>query len=186
MLQFEIAASTRTSRGKGPMRRLRQEGMTPGVVYGAGTEPVSLQLHTKTLTASLLEFHRRNTVVTLKIDDSLVKHVVVGEVQTDPVHNTLVHADFCEIDLDQPRRYRVPVTFTGVAKGVDMGGDLHAFTNSIVLEGKPLEIPDECSLDISNLNIGEEYTFSNFTIPASVKMISKADEVCVRVNKKLK
>lgn len=168
------------------MRRLRQEGMTPGVVYGAGSEPLALQLHTKTLTANLLEFHRRNTIVTLKIDDGPVKHVVVGEVQTDPVHNTLVHADFCEIDLDQPRRYRVPVTFTGVAKGVDLGGDMHVYTDSIVLEGKPLDIPDACSLDITNLNIGEEYTFSSFVIPPSIKMISKADEVCVRVSKKLK
>jgi large subunit ribosomal protein L25 len=186
MLQFEMAASVRTTKGKGPMRRLRQEGMTPAVVYGAGSEALSLQLNTKALMANLLEFHRRNTIVTLKIDDGPVKHVVIGEVQTDPVHNSLIHTDFCEIDLEQPRRYRVPVSFTGVAKGVDFGGDLHVFTDTIVLEGKPLDIPDDCTLDITNLNIGDEYTFSAFAISDSLKMISKADEVCVRVSKKLK
>ena len=183
MLQFEIDAEVRSAKGKGAMRRLRAQGKTPAVVYGAGSEALSLQVDTKALMANLLEFYRKNTVVTLNVDNGSKKHVLISEVQTDPITDTLVHTDFCEIDLDKVRCYKVPVRYTGVAKGVDLGGDMQTFATSIYLEGKPLDIPDECVLDVTNLNIGSEYTCSAFDIPASLKMVSPADEVCVRVIK---
>ena len=183
MLQCTIDVAVRNVTGKGPMRRLRQRGIIPAVVYGGGAEAMLLQSDGKTLRAKLLEFARRNTVVTLNIDNGSQKHVIVGEIQTDPVNNALLHVDFCEIDLDKPRRYQVPVRFTGVPKGVDLGGALQELADHIVLEGKPLDVPDECTLDITDLGIGGEYTFAAFSIPANLKMLSKADEVCVQVVK---
>lgn len=183
MLQCTIDVAVRDVTGKGPMRRLRQQGFVPAVVYGGGSESILLQTDGKTLRAKLLEFARRNTVVTLSVDNGVTKHVITGEIQTDPVTNALLHVDFCEIDLEKPRRYQVPVRFTGVPKGVDLGGTLQTLTDHIVLEGKPLDVPDECTLDISGLAIGDEYTFAAFSIPTGLKMLSKADEVCVQVVK---
>ena len=183
MLQCTIDVAVRNVTGKGPMRRLRQRGIIPAVVYGGGAEAMLLQSDGKTLRAKLLEFARRNTVVTLNVDNGSQKHVIVGEIQTDPVNNALLHVDFCEIDLDKPRRYQVPVRFTGVPKGVDLGGALQELADHIVLEGKPLDVPDECTLDITDLGIGGEYTFAAFNIPGNLKMLSKADEVCVQVVK---
>jgi len=183
MLQCTIDVSRRNVTGKGPMRRLRQAGLVPAVVYGGGSEATPLQSDGKTLRATLLEFARRNTIMTLNIEGSGQKHVIVGEIQTDPVTNALLHVDFCEIDLEKTRRYHVPVRFTGVPKGVDLGGSLQTFADAIVLEGKPLDVPDECTLDISDLAIGDEYTFAALNIPAGLKMLSDADEVCVRVVK---
>ena len=186
MLQCMIDVALRDVTGKGPMRRLRQRGLVPAVVYGAGSEAMLLQADGKTLRAQLLEFARRNTVVTLNVENGARKHVIIGEIQTNPVDNTLLHVDFCEINLEKPRRYQVPVRFTGVPKGVDLGGTLQTFVDHIVLEGKPLDVPDECVLDITGLAIGDEYTFAAFHIPASLKMLSKADGVCVQVVKAVK
>lgn len=183
MLQCTIDVAVRDVTGKGPMRRLRQQGLVPAVVYGGGSDTVLLQADGKTLRAKLLEFARRNTVVTLNVDNGAKKHVIIGEIQAEPVTNALLHVDFCEIDLEKPRRYQVPVRFTGVPKGVDLGGSLETLADHIVLEGKPLDVPDECTLDITALAIGDEYTFAAFNIPASLKMLSKADEICVRVVK---
>lgn len=183
MLQVEMSASVRTTTGKGAMRRLRSEGLTPAVVYGTGAEAMALQMDTKTLMAKLLEIYRHNAVVTLKVDDSAVKNVVVKEVQTDPVHDTLIHADFCEIDLEKPSTFRVPLKFEGTAKGVDLGGNLETFATSVLLEGKPLDIPDDVTLNIAGLNIGEQLTFSAIVLSENVKMISKPDAACVGVVK---
>ena len=111
MFQVEMSASLRNTSGKGPMRQLRMTGMTPAVVYGGGGDAVKLQLETKTLTTKLLAFYRRNTVVKLKIDDQQEKNVMVGEVQTDPVRDTLIHVDFLEIDLEKNRSYSVPLVY---------------------------------------------------------------------------
>lgn len=182
MLQVEMSASVRTATGKGPMRRLRSEGLTPAVVYGAGSGALALQMDSKILMAKLLEIYRHNAVVTLKVDD-LVKSVVVKEVQTDPILDTLIHADFCEIDLQKPSTFSVPLKFEGTAKGVDLGGNLETYLTSVMLAGKPLDIPDDVTLDVSGLNIGEQLTSSAIVLPENVQLVSKADAACVGVVK---
>ena len=183
MLHIEMSASVRTSAGKGAMRRLRAEGKTPAVVYGSGGEALKLQLDTKTLMAKLLAFYRRNTLVTLEIDDKQQKNVVIGEVQTDPVRDTLIHVDFLEIDLDLVREFRVPVIYKGVAKGVDMGGILNIQHPELVLAGKPKDIPDECEVDISGLEIGGYVRCGKIAIPEKVELITDRKAVAVSVIK---
>ena len=183
MIQVDISAAVRAVSGKGYMRRLRMEGLTPAVVYGKGGEAQMLQMDTKTLSATLMEIVRRNAIVTLKIDEVGEKSVMVKELQTDPIRDTLIHADFCEIDLDKERQFKVPVKFKGTAKGVDLGGSLEVMATSVVLEAKPLDIPDEVTLDISGLNIGGQLKCSAIEVAENVKMVSNPDAACVGVTK---
>ncbi|MDH5299466.1 MAG: 50S ribosomal protein L25, partial [Desulfobulbaceae bacterium] len=95
MLQVEMSARVRKSFGKGAARTTRRAGQTPAVVYGPKTEPLALELNTKDFTKGLIFINRRNAVVNLNIDDggsTSTRHVVVKEIQADPVQDTLVHA----------------------------------------------------------------------------------------------
>ena len=183
MLQVEISASVRNTSGKGPMRQLRMKGITPGVVYGRGAEAQMLQLDTKTLMAQLLEFYRKNTIVTLKVDGASEKSVMVGEVQTDPVRDTLIHVDFCEIDLEKDHAFKVPVVLKGKAKGEDLGGNMIVTCTQVVLKGKPLDIPDECVIDVSPMAIGDLFTCAKLDIPENVKMVTSPDTIIVAIIK---
>lgn len=183
MFQVEMSAAVRNATGKGPMRQLRMKGMTPAVIYGGGGEASNLQMETKALTAQLLEFSRRNTVVTLKIENGPVKSVSIGEIQTDPITDKLLHVDFCEIDLEKKRKYSVPVVYSGTAKGVDLGGDMVVNYDKVVLEGKPLDIPDECVVDVSSLGMGDTIKCGEIAIPANVTMITDTEAVAVGVVK---
>jgi len=183
MLQVEMSASVRNTSGKGPMRQLRMQGMTPAVVYGGGAEAIKLQMDTKILMSQLLEFYRRNTIVNLKVDGVEEKNVLIGEVQTDPVRDTLIHVDFCEVDLEKDRAFTVPIVIKGKAKGVDLGGQMIVDCTQIVLEGKPLDIPDECTVDISSMSIGDEITCAAIQIPESVKIVTNPKTVVVSVVK---
>lgn len=183
MLQVEMSASVRTGSGKGPMRQLRMEGMTPAVVYGGGAEALKLQMDTKSLMAKLLKHYRHNTVVTLDIENEGTKSVVIGEVQTDPVRDTLVHVDFCEIDLEKERAFEVPAVYEGTPVGVDLGGVLSVHKATITIKGKPLDIPDEVTVDITKLAIGDDLKCSVFTIPENVTMLTDAEAVAVAVVK---
>ncbi len=183
MLQIEMSASLRLTSGKGAMRRLRMEGMTPAVVYGGGSEAVALQLESKTLMAKLLEFYRRNTIVKLKIDGGLEKNVLISEVQVNPVTGNLIHVDFFEIDLTRERSFNVPVVYEGLAKGVDLGGVLNILHEHIVFEGKPLDMPDQCTLDVTALLIGDSIKCSAITFPGNIKLVTGKDEVVVAVVK---
>lgn len=183
MFQVEMSASVRNISGKGPMRQLRMQGITPAIVYGSGGEAVMLQLETKTLMAQLLEFYRRNTVVTLKIEGASDRCVMIGEVQTDPVRDTLIHVDFCEIDLQKSRSFTVPIVYNGTAKGVDLGGDMVIAHDKVVLEGRPLDIPDECVVDVTSLAIGDTVKCGEIAISDNVRMVTDIEVVAVSVIK---
>lgn len=183
MLQVEISASVRNASGKGPMRQLRMQGLTPAVVYGGGGEAQMLQLDTKTLMAQLLQFHGQNAVVTLDVDGVGKKSVIVGEIQTDPVRDTLVHVDFLEIDLDKARAFNVPIVFEGTAKGVDMGGFMAINCSHLVLLGKPMDIPDECVLDVSSMEIGTQKRARRLKIPKDITLLTDPMTVVVSIMK---
>ena len=181
MLQQEMSASVRKDFGKGAMRRLRMAGNTPAVLYGTGREALSLQLETLPLVKQLLKIQRRNAVITLNIEGDSSRHVLIKELQTDPVRDTLIHADFYEIPLDKARRFTVDLVVTGAAKGVDVGGILEVVSSKVVVEGNPLDIPDTLVVDVTELAIGDSFIVGNLALPDNIKMITSGDAICVTI-----
>lgn len=181
MIRKELPAAVRKTFGKGPMRRLRVAGQTPAVAYGRGKDALALQFETKLLFHELVELQGRNAVLTLNIDDGSVRHVILKEVQSDPVKNSLYHADFMEIDLERPEVFSVPVVFTGKAKGVDAGGLQVIESATVQLKGIPLDIPDECVIDVRQLGIGDKVVAGQITVPEGVTLVSDHETVCVTI-----
>lgn len=183
MLQVDIPAAVRTVFGKGESRRLRMEQKTPAVVYSKGEDAVALQVDEGTLYKNLLYIHGRNAVVTLDVegDDKGKRHVLVQEIQKDPVVERLLHVDFLEIKLDKPINFVVPLRLSGVAKGVDKGGELHVSKDTITLLGCPLDVPDEIVADIAELDRGGKLSCTELEIPAKVEMLDDPTTVCVSV-----
>ncbi|MCK5069300.1 MAG: 50S ribosomal protein L25 [Desulfocapsa sp.] len=184
MLQVDMSASTRDSFGKCAMRRLRSSGNTPAVLYGNNKESISLQLETKSFLKGLFQINRTNAVVSLSINGDDTRHVMMREVQTDPVTDDLIHADFFEISLDVPKKFNVNIELIGNAKGVDLGGELAVHHSSVVVEGLPLDMPDSIVVDIADLEIGDSVKFSDLDLPANLKMFSDLSDTCIEVRTK--
>ncbi len=181
MLQVDMSASTRESFGKGAMRRLRVSGNTPAVLYGSDKETTALQLETAPFLKGLFQISRKNAVVNLSIDGGDTRHVLVKEIQTDPVHDTLIHADFYEIDLAVTRRFSVPLELIGKAKGTDIGGELVIRKGAVEVDGTPLDIPEVVKVDVSGLDIGDSILCSDLEFPEKVSMAADASTLCVEV-----
>jgi large subunit ribosomal protein L25 len=184
MLQVNLYANVRTGHGKGAARTLRRSGQTPAVLYGLGAEPVSLALDTKKLTKELLAIQHRNTIVNLDVENEgkkYTKHVLIKEIQVDPLKEIPVHADFCEISLEKPMTLIVPLQFTGKAKGVDLGGEMLISATKVKVKAKPLDIPDSIVVDVTSLNIGDSFSFVDLPIPAGVSMVDTSTKPCVAV-----
>ncbi len=182
MLQVDIPAAVRTVFGKGESRRLRMDKKTPAVVYSKGDDPVALQFEEGILYKNLLEIHGRNAVVTLDVegDDKGKRHVLVQEIQKDPVIEQVLHVDFLEIELDKPSDFVVPLRLTGTAKGIEMGGELRVSRKTITLRGCPLDMPDEIVADITELDQGGDVlSCADLEIPSNVEMLDDPATVCV-------
>jgi len=184
MLQVRLDSTVRTVFGKGPMRQLRMREITPANLYSGGNAPVSLQFDTAKLYKNLLFIRGRNAVVSLHVEGDNVgeRHVLVQEIQKDPLSGSLLHVDFLEIDLQKVANFTVPIEYVGTAKGVDLGGELHVFKDTVQLRGCPLDIPDVIQVDITPLEQGGAgLTYGDLPIPANVEMLEKASVTCVAV-----
>jgi large subunit ribosomal protein L25 len=184
MIQVSMPAAFREVFGKGASRRLRMNDITPAVLYSGGDTTLSLQLDAGLLHKNLLEIHGRNAVIVLSIDgdEKGERHVLVKEIQKNPVTDRLIHVDFMEIGLDKPIDFPVPLKFKGTSKGVDLGGELHVAKKDVHLRACPLDVPDFIEVDISALDRGDRLAFGSISIPEKVEMLDSADAVCVYVN----
>lgn len=184
MLQVDIAADKRDDRGKGAARSLRRAGRTPAVLYGPKIDPQALSLDTHSFTKALFAVHRRNAVLNLEVNDGGGKslhHVITREIQTDPIADNVLHADFYVISLEEPLEFQVPLRYKGKAKGVDMGGDLIVSMEKVPLKGKALDIPDAVEVDLAPMGPNSKLTCAELSLPAGVELAVAGDEVCVAV-----
>jgi len=180
MLQYDLTANERKTFGKGANRALRRQGFSPAVLYGGKSEPKALQLETRELTRTLIKWQKRNAVFNIDVDGSK-HHVMIKEVQAKPIDNSLIHVDFYEIEIDKPMVIDVPVVFTGKAKGVELGGDLHVTRTKVTIKAKPLDVPDTIDIDVTSLDIGDSFTCGALEIPANVELLHEDDEALVTV-----
>jgi len=185
MIQQDMTALIRQEFGKGANHRLRQSGYAPAILYGQKSEPVALAMDAKVLTRALLRLLGHNAIVSLNIEGEKSKkkhHVLIKDIQTDPITDTVLHVDFLEIDMDKEITLDVPVVYTGTAKGVDMGGILNIMAHTIKIKGMPLAIPDEISVDVTPLELmSHGITCGDLTIPENVNLEEEPEKVCVSV-----
>jgi large subunit ribosomal protein L25 len=185
MIQQDMTASKRQDFGKGASHRFRKDGLTPAILYGGKKDSVALSLDEKILTRALLKLHGQNAVVNLHIEGEKGRkthHVLIKDVQKDPISDTLIHVDFFEISLDKKITLEVQMKYTGIAKGVDLGGILNISAQTIKINGLPLDIPDEIVIDVSPLDLGGQGFFcKDLEIPENVTLEEDPERSCVSV-----
>lgn len=181
MIQLDVTSQPRTTTGKGAARTLRRAGRTPAIMYGAKTDPVSLSIDTHSFTQSVLNLQRRNAIVNLTVEGGDTHQVFIKDLQTDPVHDTLKHADFYLVDTEKEYDFTVPLQYVGKAKGVDLGGELHVVKNEVQVKAKPMLVPDTIEIDIADLDQGDAISCEQLNVADGVTVISPASMVLVSV-----
>ena len=179
MANAGLVVQVREQTGKGVARKLRAAGRIPGVLYGRGKEPRSLQLDPHEVERLLKRSDAgMNTLIDLTIEgDSAGREtVLVKELQRDPVGDVILHADLYVVDLTKTIEVEVPVHLTGTPVGVSVsGGILDHTLRDLLVECLPTAIPDAITLDVSGLEIGDSVHVRDVQLPEGVTMRSDAD-----------
>ena len=166
-----LNAQKRDTSGKGFNRRLRQEGVIPGVFYTGQGGNISVQMPAAPLNKLFGEVGR-TTVFNLEIAEggkTSLHPVLIWDVQRHPVKNRITHVDFYGVDLDKPVKITVPIEFTGVARGTKVGGVLETYREQVQLVAKPLDMPAKIVLDITSLDLGKTIQVGDLELPEGVK-----------------
>ena len=140
--------------GSRRVRRLRKEGMVPGVLYGKGHTKAIL-VGERDLRAALTGPSGLHGIVDVVVEGQKTPHhAVLKDFQRHPIRGTLTHVDFHEVRLDRPIQATVNVQLVGESPGSKQGGVVQQVTREIRVEALPIGIPEHIEADISALEIG--------------------------------
>ncbi len=176
--RVKLTVSERTKLGSAESRRLRRQGLIPGVLYGR-TTPVAIAVGERDLRSALTGSAGSHVVLDVAIDGGSEHSAILKDFQRDKVRGSITHVDLQEVRLDQPIQTAVVVTLVGEAKGTREGGILQQVTTEVNVEALPLEIPQHLEADVSELGIGDTLRLAEVAIPEGVKLLDDPDEVVI-------
>jgi large subunit ribosomal protein L25 len=150
-MTLEISLDAREAQGKAN-KRLRRQGIVPGVVFGNGEDSTPVQLGAKEFD-TLYRTAGRTSVVNLKVPGSSgTKSAVIKSVQRHPLTGNALHVDFLVINLREEMEVDVPLVFTGEAPAVELtGGTLLHNLSAIHVKALPTDVPREIQVNVSTL-----------------------------------
>jgi len=186
MSQEVLIVPKRETYGKAAIRDLKKSGLIPAVVYGLKEPPVAIAISPKVVARVLASDAGMNSVMFLQREGTDIKrHVIIKDLQRDPLTGRLRHVDFMRVDMSLKVRVKVPVRLVGTPIGVkSMGGVLDFAHREIEIESLPSAIPAHIDVDVSNLAVGESIRFEQLTLGPNVVISGDAHQVVCSVHGK--
>ncbi len=171
MDNINLNAQTRKTRGNSPARALRREKRVPAILYGRGIDSRMLSIAAHDLELVVKKGNLGRSVYNLVVDDNPTPTtVMVKELQTHPVSRSFLHVDFYEVAMDRKIYVPVPVAVTGKCIGVENGGVLQLVRHELEVFCLPGNIPDDITVDVSQLDIGDAIHVEDLQLPADVEI----------------
>ena len=163
-------------------RRLRKEGLIPGVLYGRSlTKPISIP--ERDLRHALTGGAGLHTILDVVVDgDGGNAHPsIIKDYQQDPVKLKLIHVDLQEVRLDQPIQASVAIALVGGedAPGVREGGVISLVNREINVEALPMEVPEHIDVDVSAMEMGDTLRLTEVVVPGNVRLLDDPEETVI-------
>ncbi|WP_423800298.1 50S ribosomal protein L25/general stress protein Ctc [Neobacillus sp. SAB-20_R2A] len=148
-----LQAKERKELRRSELRKIRDNGNIPAVVYGAKVESkpvfVSGADFTKTIRAV-----GRNGIISLDVDGSK-QDVILTAYQENAIKKEVIHVDFLAVDKSSKVTVDVRLVLAGEAAGVKDGGVLQQPLHQLSITTTPDNIPPQIEVDVSHLQVGE-------------------------------
>jgi large subunit ribosomal protein L25 len=176
-IALEVTERDADQVGSRHVRRLRKEGMIPGVLYGKGHARAIL-VGERDLRTALTGPSGLHGIVDVVIKGQTTPHhAVLKDFQRHPIRGTLTHVDFHEVRLDRPIQATVNVQFIGESPGAKQGGVVQQVTRELRVEALPTAVPEHIEADISALEIGATVRVADLAVIEGVSFLDDPETV---------
>ena len=179
-----LTVERREELGKEKVKKLRQQGKIPAIVYGGGKAPVPIVVDEKSIGDILKQETGENTIFLLKLKGT--KHerrAMIKEIQVDPITRRFLHIDFIRVVRGHKLTVKVPIELVGDSVGVRHGGLLDFVTREIEIEVLPRDLPEKIQVDISELDLEQHLTAGDLVplLPKSARLLDDPHRVIVTI-----
>jgi large subunit ribosomal protein L25 len=175
--RVKLQVQERERRGSADARRLRKQGMIPGVLYGKGKASYAICVPERELRRVLTGAGGLHAILDVVLEGQSTTHAsILKEYQQDPIRGHISHIDLQEVRLDQPIQASVTVQLVGEPVGAKEGGVLSQVQREINVEALPMEIPEHIDLDVSGMAIGDTLRLADLAPMDGVTYLDNPEE----------
>jgi large subunit ribosomal protein L25 len=181
--RVKLNVQEREQLGSRPSRRLRKQGLIPGVLYGR-SKPVPISVPERELRRALTGAGGLHAILDVVLEGKQASHsAILKEYQQDKVRGFVTHIDLQEVRLDQPIQASVVVQLHGGddSPGVRAGGVLSQVAREINVEALPLEVPEHVELDVSRMELGDTLRLGDLQAYEGVTFLDDPETVLATV-----
>ena len=173
MKVIALKGAVRNGLGKSANKQVRKEGKVPCVIYGKG-ENVHFSVYQADFTN--LVYTPNTYLVQLNIDGA-TKLAKVQELQFHPTSEDIVHADFYEVDSENPISIAVPVKIVGSSPGVRAGGKLQLKIKKLNVSALIANLPEFIEVNIDELEIGKSVKVGEISVDKMTLLDSENNSI---------
>jgi large subunit ribosomal protein L25 len=174
MKSVPLKAFPRAVTRRAGVKKLRDGGRVPAVIYGRNVKPQNLELNKVEIDNLIHHSATENVLVDLSVEsDARGKRLaLVQDVQHHPLKGNVLHVDLHEVAENEMVTILVPVEPKGDAVGVKTGGGvLEHVLFKIKVRALPKDLPEEISVDVTTLDIGKSIHLGDITPLAGVEFL---------------
>ena len=170
-----LKAEVREHTGSKAVRKIRQKGQIPAIVYGHKQEPVAISLDEHDFVEGLHHGHR---LMDIQIGRNKEK-MIVKELQYDYLGKNIIHADLMRVDISESIKVTVPIELKGTAVGTHEGGIIEEHTDHLEIECKANAIPETIVVSVKDVHVGTALHAGDIELPSGVKLVSSPEILLV-------
>ena len=168
-----LNAQSRSELKRSRVKKLRDNGVLPGVLYGGSEDPKAVSICATEFTKLMKHSASENILVDLAVDGGNLL-AMVQEVQHHPLSGNALHVDFREVLADQPIIATVPIEPRGEAYGVkNEGGLLEHVLFSIKVKALPKDLPEVIDVDVTEMRSGQTMHLGEIPLPENLEVIGE-------------
>jgi large subunit ribosomal protein L25 len=171
--RIRLEVKERERVGSRESRRMRRNGLVPGVLYGR-SEPHAISVPERELRRALTSEGGLNAILDVVLEGQKTTHPsILKQYQQDPLKGRVTHVDLQEVRLDVKIHATVPIHLVGGddAPGVREGGVLSQVTRDVNVEALPMEIPEHIDLDVSAMQMNDTLRLADLFATEGVTLL---------------
>lgn len=173
-MAVKLQATKRDDLTKSTTKEIRNSGRVPAVVYGQEKDSKAISVNSIELVKTVRD-EGRNAIISLDVENDNAVDVMLHDYQMDSLKDELIHADFYIVNMAEEMDVEVALRLEGEAQGSKDGGVLQQPLYELQVRAKPADIPEEISVNIESLEVGDSITIADLPKAANYAFLEDED-----------
>ena len=178
----KLIVKKRNNQGTSSSRRMRSDGLLPGIIYGSDKESNIVEMNLNQVEKILKNHSSDSVLIEVDLEDEGSVRVLLKEVQYHPVTSSILHVDLQRVVAGKPIQVDVAIELNGEPEGVKSGGIIDHKIHSLSVECLPKDMIESIPVDITNLEIGDSLTVSDIIVTSKIKILSDENLQVISIN----